>query len=210
MSDVREQALQRITAEYGAKGYRVVAPTPDDLPDFLRGAPLPDLIAYGPEGNIVFEVKSARGRDISPLLERLGSEPSWKLAVVIPRAEEDEVVPLANAARIRAQLEEPITLIRGGQSVAAVLVAWSLFEAAARLRMASTGADPTKGFPQSALIRQLIHLGHLEQEDLPVLTELARTRNRAAHGDLTVFVDEAALRELRAATERLLGPARAA
>jgi hypothetical protein len=196
--------IQRLAADFQRRGYRVIVePRGADTPAFLGGFS-PDLLAFGSDESLVVEVVGATKRDIEDVVERVEREPGWKFLLVVPAEEGDRELALEDESVIRAQLTEPSRLLAEGLAVAALLLGWSLFEAAARRRMAMDGSDPMRAAGTEALVTRLIHLGYLEQGALAELRDTARARNRAAHGDLGVRVSRDALEQLRRATEGLL------
>jgi hypothetical protein len=88
--------------------------------------------------------------------------------------------------------------------VAALLVAWSLFEGAARRRLDVQNEEPPRGIHPEGVLQRLLYLGYLESDQFGELQTAARAYHRAAHGDLNVDVSDALLRRLREATEQLL------
>jgi hypothetical protein len=203
--------IQRLAESYRQQGYEVrTEPRGGDLPPFLRGLFVPDLLALKEGDNLVVEVAGPNKRPLEHIVERVEKEPGWTFILVVLSDEGDREIPVQDEVEIRRRLASPEQLFASGEKEAALMLAWSLFEAAARRRMALDGSDfgRTSGF--EALLKRLIHLGYLPQNAMAELGDLAKRRNRTAHGTLGVPVAATDLARLRQATDSLLTDPQAA
>lgn len=206
------QELVKVAARFRAQGYEVLLePRFEDLPSFLAGTFSPDLLARRGDESLVVEVSGVAKPNLAEAVMRTEAQPGWRFILVVPAAIDGgdaREIP-AGGDDIRRRLDAPSRLLSEGEPIAALLLAWSLFEAAARRRFALDGAAEGRALAAGALLRRLVHLGYLGQDAME-LDELVRARDRAAHGDLSVAVEPQALARVRALTEELLEEPRAA
>lgn len=202
-----DAAVEQLAIDLRSDGYDVVIePQGADLPVSLRDV-RPDLLASKDGQHIVYDVK-LRGsptRSYEELRRRVEAIPGHSFRLYFaPDDDRDLDFPPPSETTIRRALADPERLLAEGQVAAALLLGWSLFEAAARRRMADDANDPKRGVTPEGLLVRLVHLGYLDDSELARLRTIVRARNRVAHGDLDVELDSTALAELRRATESLL------
>ncbi len=182
-------------------GYRLVrAPSPDQLPEFLQDLPV-DAIAEGRSPSVVVEVATSPTsrslQRIDLIRERLIGRPDWVLEVLYTRSnpEMTEVDPgdISHAAERARRLS-------GQDPAAALLVAWSALEAAARRSDPSAFNKPTGSFE---LVDHLVSMGDLSQEQGLRFVRLARLRNAVSHGQLDLPIPLDQLTEVIDTVERL-------
>jgi hypothetical protein len=136
----------------------------------------------------------------------------WHFQIVVAGKEGETLPfqPLPMPKEIRAHLAETKALLEQGQPFAALLLAWSMFEAAARLRMMDDDRDPAKPATPGSLIKGLIYYGYIDEQQAASLEDAMKLRNAVAHGFLGSLPPEDvahATRLLIEATEPLLqGP----
>ncbi len=207
-----EAALARVAEEYRRRGYDVaIEPSDASIPEFLRPH-RPDLLATKGDEKVVVEVARASARRTrgfwSTLAERVPRERGWHLRIVA--VEDEGAAPasrlLPTADEIRRTLAETEALLEQGHAAPALLLAWSLFEAAARLRMMDDDRDPASPSTPASLVKSLIHFGYVDQEEAEPLEAAMRLRNETAHGFIGAPASGEAVRAVLAAIQRLLGP----
>jgi len=188
MATVEREALDAIEPRLTSAGYRFVRrPDPLQLPDFLRDA-APDAVALGGPPNLLIEVLRRPAFDdanvktgkIDKIKSSLAGHPDWRLEVILAR--QSLAAPkVASASEIALRIDE-VRRLAASEPSGAVLLAWSLLEAAVR------GLEPEGGQPAlspGALIELAVSLGYLSQDDGEALRHNARRRNAIAHGDLS-------------------------
>ncbi|MBT9369191.1 hypothetical protein [Rhizobium sp. CSW-27] len=180
-SDTR--ALSVMSGRWEKLGYQlVIAPDPNDLPDFLR--PLkPQAIAINRLPRLAIFVMRTQNQNSDIRLGQMRTvfeaHPEWQMEVVYDTQETIELERVAPG-----ELKSAINSLEALASVeprAAVLLGWSVIEAATR-RLEPDLAD--RGLPPASLVELLISSGHLEQQDGEPMRRLARMRNALAHGQL--------------------------
>jgi hypothetical protein len=206
---LEREALDAIEPRWRRQGYRIVRdPSGTELPEFLQSA-RPDAIAVGGPQNVVIEVlvqdgspqSAGKGDKITKLNQLMAGHPDWRLEVVYaPKSE--AAPPAASAADISARAKS-VGAFAQQEPAGALLLAWSLLEAVARVVEPQRAA---RALAPGAIGELLVGLGHLEQRDGETLRETGRLRNAIAHGDLSVQPTPAHVDAILDLVERLLRP----
>lgn len=138
---LESRRLREVAREYEGQGYRVVLhPEPADLPDFL-GSFEPDMIAEGPEGSIVVEVRShpsLPGSDeLKTLTEAVEGKPGWQVELIVTNPTRErpsrEDADILTPGEVRDRLDASKMLLDRGLVNLALVAAWSAAEGAMRL-----------------------------------------------------------------------------
>ena len=203
------EALENVTRNLSRRGYRVIrAPGPDELPAFLAGTQ-PDAIATGTSPSIVLEVMTREGppgankNKILEIRERVEQHrPDWSLHVVYAPVVGPQLLP-GDKPSIAKRLDE-VEKLAVVDRPAALLLGWSLLEAAGRLLLPEQLVKPSGA---GSLVSLLTSMGHLEQDQARSLDRLVDLRNSVAHGDVDAEVEAADVAEVLGATRGLLDPA---
>ena len=143
-----------------------------------------DLLAKRGSQTVLVEVRivtSSRSEPILKELSEIAHQNGWKFVIVIADGTTIEEVDVPSPADIRAKLHEANAVARDS-STSASLLAWSAFEAAARLFLTRSARRLTRPTPPRTLIQQLAALGALDVEEEQALNKFADQRNRFAHG----------------------------
>ncbi len=181
--------LRQITKEYEKRGYRVaVQPEVGSLPPFLSGFQ-PDLVAYGPDENVIVEFKLQSELRDSPRMKALAAaiqrEKGWRFELVVlnPRQSvvDKDAMPLSRA-NILSRVQDAKKLLAGESYEAAFLLAWTVIEAQLRLRTDESQLKVNSRSSTGQLIKQLFTLGALSREDYDALSAALDQRNTIVHG----------------------------
>jgi hypothetical protein len=170
----------------------------------------PDAIATRDGEVVVIEVKTGRPRRPSKVLQNLRKvmlkKKNWRLDLVwgVP-----EPAPKARAGAVPVdelgrQLSETELLFENGHRSAALLLLWSVLEAASRTRLQRLGTERSRPQSPSALISDLLAYGYAEPKDRKRLEELASLRNAVAHGRADAGVTKPQFRFLARFARQLL------
>jgi hypothetical protein len=202
--------VDQIANRYRKAGFRVsLEPDAKSRPKFL-GNFVPDLIARKGDQRIVIEVKdltsgkkkSKLGK-ISALVE---NEPDWRLDLVL--YEEEEELPQSplypSPKSIRTAISEVDTIYKQGHSAAALMLACSAFEAAAKRVVAKIEDRSAFKLMPKDLVKRLVSHGYLTEDELIIANKALNRRNQIVHGRLKRPVPENMLDAIRGLTERLL------
>ena len=186
------ETVEDVVREYEDEGFVVVRdPDQSQLPAFL--APFkPRLVAYGTDGDsqkVVVEVMSrAELRKARYLPDLTGvvdahEREGWRvdLYVIPPIPAVDGDVQELDRDGINTRVDTVQDLLRGGQHDAALLIAWSVAEAALR-QFARRESVPLKNERPLAVIATLYSVGLLSRADYDFLREAKRARDVIVHG----------------------------
>lgn len=183
------QFLAGLRARYEKQGFTfTVAPAAQTLPDFLASY-VPDAVARKPDMNVAIELKRRHDlearqplQDIRRLFE---GRSDWRFDVVFKGGDalESITIPAAPPALISARLDEVHELKAEGQNRAALVMGWSLLEAALHSVNGAVAAKPQK---PGTVLEALAMSGYIEREVERRLRSLIEVRNRIIHGDLSV------------------------
>ena len=182
-----EYVLARQTAEeYRRKGYEVTEEVPlDFLPGFYA-----DLVVRKDDEVKVIEVKSRaslaatpRIRDLAKVIE---SQPGWSFDLLLVGEPEKLDAPEQSHAfqreSILRRIEEAEMLLGLGHSDPALVLAWSAYEAAARLAVSEQGV-PNAGITRPEFVLdQAVFLGILSRAEYNHLRDVQKFRNAIVHG----------------------------
>ncbi|HXQ67999.1 MAG TPA: hypothetical protein VN980_15620 [Alphaproteobacteria bacterium] len=187
------EAITKAADDLARQGYEVVRePGRSELPDFLRNF-RPDLIAHRGNEHLVVEVKSKwfdkEPRQWRALAEEVRRHPGWQLRLVLSGPRDDEIPPPPSLDEIDAKLSSSRKLYESGEAGAALLLLWSLLEAASYHRLSELGAAPDRPKTPIALLKDLVSFGLLEQKEYDRLRPVISVRNAIAHGRATMLVD---------------------
>lgn len=187
VADRERRTMEAIASEYESQGYAVLrGPAPDETPEILRPY-RPDIIATKGTEKWIVEVKTLGHKrhegDWTALVERAAPD-GWRFRIVIAEGTEDDLrsYVMPEVAEIEAALPSPAKLASEGEVAAALLLGWSLFEAAARRRLLLDNQDPGRAVTPMGLAKALVHFGYLDEAELDRLRKIATLRNQVAHG----------------------------
>ncbi len=197
------EILSKLIDNLARQGYEVVRePRARDLPSFLRGY-RPDLIAHRGDEHLVIEIKRRR-RASTPsywrsLAEEIARHPGWQLQLILgdaPMGPQIAMPPPPSFIEIRKQLSATRRLYEAGQHAAALLLLWSLLEAASQQHLGELDARSNRPKTPIALIKDLVSFGLLDQKEYDRLARVIELRNAAAHGRSNIKVGRATFERL--------------
>lgn len=186
-TEFEPHSIEDLRAKYTEQGYTFIArPGQEQIPEFL-GSYRPDAIALKPGTNVAIEIKRRINSSAEPSLMEIRrlfeGHPDWQF--VISYGGNDPLtttaIPPASAADIRSRMEEVRSLATQGQRRAALVLGWSLLEAALHRLESEKGKRPrTPG----TVLETLATLGYLSPGIERKLRPLIALRNRIVHGDI--------------------------
>lgn len=202
----QEQAiLEALVPGLEADGFTVfLQPSGSMLPPPLRKAYRPDAIALKEGKKLAIEVVSLMDSDrkLELLRALFAQAPDWELRVVYapPRAAVQELSAIPKDV-IEGHLKRLSSVSVELGAAASLLIAWSLFEAAARLVVPESFSGPQA---PKRLIELLASDGYITPDEAATLRRVAELRNQAAHGALDVEVTTADVDAVVRAVQTLL------
>lgn len=185
--------LAALQDQYRSMGYEFIAnPGPKDLPEFFAGFK-PDAVALKEGDNVAIEIKHNRTasaeRKVQDIRRLISGHGDWALKVFYIRygSAASYGIDQPTVESLKAKLAEIEAMSAAGFDAAAFLMSWSLLEATAR-----TLSDDSLAKAQrpATVVQHLAQLGLLEPPLEGELRSLIETRNRIAHGDVSIAPDK--------------------
>lgn len=199
-----EYLLTKKTAdEYRSRGYEVLLDAPLD---FLPGFTADILVRKGDETKVI-EVKSrpslAAHPKIVELARRIESKPGWTFELVLVSEPEKLDSPAGarsfGSENIVQRLEASEQALEAGLPEAALLLAWSAYEAAIRAVFAEEGIAESGITGSGFVLGQAVSQGLISRDEYKTLKEMLSYRNAIAHGfSLSNFRTESVVDLIRA------------
>lgn len=186
---LERKRLLNIVRKYKEKGYKVLLePESTELPSFLVNFQ-PDIIAYGPEENVVVEVKSnsslSGDKELVLLSDAVNSVFGWRFELVVTNPKKTAVMgDIAGELSVEelvSRLSAVRQLLSIQQKEAATLLAWAVTEASMRLLAKHQSIELERDSPVFVL-KTLFSLGVISRDDYELLQESMQFRNALAHG----------------------------
>jgi uncharacterized protein YutE (UPF0331/DUF86 family) len=206
MTETREDVfLESLLPRYEAEGFTVVVhPSPSLLPPFM-GTYRPDAIALSPDKKIAIEVKrdASSTKGIEGITKLFAHRPDWELRVfyLSSLSQEKSFKPPTHRS-IEHAIKEVAELKNTGHMPAAVMMAWSAFEAIGRTLLPEKLARPQ---PTVRLVEVLASEGLITPSEADSLRRAVEVRNAVVHGDLNATVSGEHVDALIAALRLLAG-----
>jgi uncharacterized protein YutE (UPF0331/DUF86 family) len=197
--------LKNVVTELEDDGYEVfLQPQSPILPPFLKDF-RPDAIARRGGQHLVVEVlQSLTGNEskLAAITAAIRANPGWELRVhlVSPTARQSALTKQPLDA-IRTSTDEIQQLVDSGYYRAALLMAWSTFEAIARITMPSDFERPQS---PGRLVQLLAQEGYVTPSEADILRRLAEKRNVLIHGNIQTDVTKADVEGLTQILRKLI------
>jgi REase_AHJR-like len=199
------RVLDQLRVRYVSQGYSF-APSPDPatLPPFMAGYQ-PDAIARKGQSAIAIQLSNRRAArkvgDLKDVAARFHGQPGWEFHIVYAEDTEPELGAAPDRAAIAARLAE-VEALAGQRPDAALVLAWAVFEATARL-MASEAEEGAPRSPGEAA-QMLEYLGRIDRATAATIRLSLDLRHQIVHGDFTAEVPPAAVTDVTGAVRLAL------
>lgn len=179
--------LKGLRSRYEDQGFTfTIAPDRSVLPAFLASY-VPDAIAQKSGQNVAIELKQhqspAGQRSLQEIRRLFEGHPDWQFHVVYMNSGPlpSITIPPASPAAIRGRMDEVRTLSKDGHQRAALVIAWSLLEAALQ---SVDGDAASKPRTPGTVVQTLAMNGFISADTERGIRELIQLRNRIVHGDV--------------------------
>jgi uncharacterized protein YutE (UPF0331/DUF86 family) len=197
--------LQNYVSELEEQGYEVfIQPQSPILPSFLKGF-RPDIIARRDGKSVVVQIvrkSEVRQKTLAEMATLIQANPGWEMRIVVVNPTSDvSALSKQPLEAIQQSADEVNKLRESGHSRAALLMAWSTFEALARLTLPLTFARPQS---PGRLVQLLAQEGYVTPTEADVLRTLAEKRNLLIHGNVRTHVSEADLESFAVILKNLM------
>ncbi len=175
--------IETLRTRYVAMGFAFIAdPQPPELPAFMQSY-RPDAIALMPGRNVAIAVKgrqsSAGQLPLQQIRRLFENRQDWQLDVVFAGSSALRM-PVMSSAIVLEHKREILSLSADGHQRAALVMAWSLLEAA----LQSIGIAENKARSAVRVLDVLASEGYVEPDMERRLRPLVQLRNRIVHGDI--------------------------
>lgn len=180
--------LEGLRPQYEDKGYKfTIHPRSSELPKFFSNYQ-PDAVATKQNHNVAIEVKSQLSRNAEQSIQRIReifeghSDWQFTVAYIGSEALQVERLPSMEGKLILERVSEIRKIAANGYVQAALILAWSLLEAA--LNSVRPNADKRPRTP-GTVVQTLAMYGYISEELERPLRSLISLRNRIVHGDIS-------------------------
>lgn len=206
-----KRRLAEVAREYREKGYEViVGPKPRDLPGSFA-AFQPDLIARDENEIVIVEVTSRSNFPSLDYLEAMATEAEadrnvrFELVVTNPRSRKytPQKSRMLKPLEIEQRLREIQSLLRSGQTEAAMLLCWATAEATLRLVAASRDIS-VDNLNSLSLVKESFSVGILNKSEFRDFSRGADVRNSLTHGFRPRGISEALIGRMVLSIEHLI------
>ncbi|WP_128566477.1 hypothetical protein [Methylobacterium crusticola] len=185
------ERLQKDAEKRGWKFY--IQPSPQILPEFLKDYN-PDALGIGPDGGVVIEIKArqheAKRESLAKIADLVKAQKGWgfKVFYVSPPVEVRPDLSAPTANELASGIAEARVLLESGHERAALVIAWSLLEAIARLVTPQGERNRARPLSPVQAVQALAETGYLKEIDARRLRELTNLRNAVVHGSFRTVV----------------------
>jgi hypothetical protein len=211
--DRRHILLERLREFYETRGYAFfIAPTPPLISDDILKLK-PDAAAFRGEEKLILRLVTRAKSDGKPStnspvsIKPVGT--NWKEVVYWAPVLENNELAIPDIKALHEAVVELEGVAHAGHFRAALMMGWSLLEAIARERLVSVNGDmqDQSVFSPVRAVDFLEQHGDLDFKLAAKLRELAKVRNKVAHGDFSETVSSAQIAELTQTLKHLLDDA---
>lgn len=210
-----EQRLIYLADRYRSQGYQtIVHPQPKDLPDFAKTFKV-EIVARRDDGSALVTAKKSRKEleadtNVARYAEIAGEQSGWRFDVVVLGADDETNLPEQRDAKepseedLRLQTEIVRKLLDANLNQQALVLAWSVLEAAMRRRLQADGEEAGWGTSSRTMLNELLSSGALANSVFRDLEGLFQSRSAIVHGFTMPVIEPAAVHFILDVARKLL------
>jgi len=199
-----EQLLAPVADRYRSQGYHVVVrPDPTDLPEFAKTF-LIEIVARRDDSSALVSAKRSRkdleaDPNIAKYAEITEKQPGWRFDVVVLCPDDETKMPDNRDATepseedFRLQIENVRKLLDGNVNQQALVLAWSVLEAAMRRRLQAEGEEAGWGTSPRTMLNELLSSGEFSNSVFRHLEGLFQARSAIVHGFTMPIIEPGAV-----------------
>ena len=210
-----EQSLIHMADRYHSQGYQVVVhPEPKDLPEFAKTFKV-EIVARRDDGSaLVSAKKSPRELEADPNVAKYAEitekQAGWRFDVVVLGPDDETKMPDRRGAKepseedLRNQVEIVRKLLEANLNQQALVLAWSVLEAAMRRRLQAEGEEAGWGSSPRTMLNELLSAGAISNSVFRDLEGLFQARSAIVHGFTMPIIEPGAVNFILDVARKLL------
>lgn len=210
-----EQSLNYMADRYRSQGYQVaVHPEPKDLPDFAKTFRV-EIVAHRADGSALVSVKKSPKEfqadpNVPKYAEITEKQPGWRFDVVVLGPDDETKMPDKRDAKepseedFRQQVADVQRLLDANLNQQALVLAWSVLEAAMRRRLQAGGEEAGWGSAPRTMLNELLSAGALSNGVFRDLEGLFQARSAIVHGFTMPIIEPGAVNFILDVARKLL------
>ena len=210
-----QQRLTHVADKYRSQGYQVVVrPEPKDLPDFAKTFKI-EIVARRADGSaLVSAKKSPKELEADPNVPMYADltekQSGWRFDVVVLGPNDETKMPDKREAEepseedFRQQIETVQRLLDANVNQQALVLAWSVLEAAMRRRLQAEGEEAGWGSSPRTMMNELLSAGVLSNSVFQDLEGLFQARSAIVHGFTMPIIDRVVVNSILDVARKLL------
>ncbi|HUY92807.1 MAG TPA: hypothetical protein VMV10_28965 [Pirellulales bacterium] len=215
-----KQHLNDVANRYRSQGYQVVErPEPKDLPDFAKTFKV-EIVARRADGSALVSAKKTPKEleadpDVTRYAETTEKQSGWRFDVIVLGPNDEAEPPEKRDAKepseedFRHQFDTVQRLLAANVNQQALVLAWSVLEAAMRRRLQAEGEEAGWGSSPRTMMNELLSAGLLSNSVFRDLEGLFQARSAIVHGFTTPIIDAKAVNFILDVARKLLEESKA-
>jgi hypothetical protein len=210
-----EQRLTNLADRYRSQGYQVVVrPEQKDLPDFAKNFKI-EIVARRADGSALVSAKKSPKEleadlNVAQYAGITEQQPGWRFDVVVLGPSDETEMPAKRDAEepseqdLQNQFDTVRRLLDANVNQQALVLAWSVLEAAMRRRLQAEGEEAGWGSSPRTMMNELLSAGALTNSEFRELERLFQARTAIVHGFTMPRIEPGAVNYLLDAARKLL------
>jgi hypothetical protein len=210
-----EHRLTNIAEGYRSQGYQVIVrPEPKDLPDFAKTFEV-EIVARRTDGSALVSAKKSPKElegdpNIAKYAEITEKQPGWRFDLVVLGPNEETKMPDKRDAKepsdedLDHQFGLAQRFVDASLNHQALVLAWSVLEAAMRRRLQAEGEEAGWGSSPRTMMNELLSAGAFSNSVFRDLEGLFQARSAIIHGFTLASIEPSAVNFILEVARKLL------